>query len=52
MIRPLRRIHRLAMAMLTIALLVLFIAGLIIRLSTPPANNLPLNLKPASGGSR
>jgi hypothetical protein len=47
MIRPLRRFHRVAMAVLATALLVLFIVGLLVRPTQQPPNNQRLNLLPA-----
>lgn len=52
MIRPLRRLHRTAIAVLAIALVILFIAGLLVRPSPQTPNNLRLNLAPAQGDSR
>lgn len=52
MIRPLRRFHRVAMAVLAIALTILFIAGLLIRPKSQPPNNQQFNLSPTPGGLR
>lgn len=52
MIRPLRRVHRVAMVLLTLALIVLFVAGLLIRPNPQPPTNQQFNLAPTAGGRR
>ena len=56
MIRPLRRRHRVMMVLLTAALVVLFISGLLVRPAPQSPNNLRLSGKPlpspATGGGR
>lgn len=51
MIRPLRQFHRRIIPLLAIALVALFIAGLLVRQSVPPASHLPETWL-APGGAR
>jgi hypothetical protein len=52
MIRPLRRFHRVAMVLLTLALIILFIAGLLVRPNPQPPDNRQFTLAPTPGGLR
>ncbi|MEK7832407.1 MAG: hypothetical protein AAB401_15050 [Acidobacteriota bacterium] len=53
MIRPLRRLHRLMIAVLILVLAILFIAGLIVRKPIPANPQIPNTLlQTSSGGQR
>ena len=52
MIRPLRRLHRLLIALLAILLVVVFIAGLIVRKPIPANPQIPKTLLQTPGGGQ
>lgn len=55
MIRPLRRQHQVMIALLAIALIILFVSGLLVRPTPQIPNNLRLDGKPLqqpAGGQR